>query len=161
MFKSLLLALGLFQNQEQAALLSVNKTQEVCLASDAWMYQSGRENALKAFEEMKSAASCIAPVVFVVSAFLFSKEDSDAGEYEKKLLKAAEDRNAEAGTARIIFINGNRVSLAENPQASARRKRRAAKRAAKRRRVQVPPFRLELDIIEEEDSDTDRELTDG
>jgi hypothetical protein len=88
-FKSLLLTLGLLQNQGQAALLSVNKTSEadkaleVCLASDAWMYRTAQEDFARDWEEMKSFLTYAVPASFALSAFFFSKEDSDTEDFLK------------------------------------------------------------------------------
>ena len=136
------------QNQEQATLLPANKTQEVCLASDAWMYRTAQEDFARDWEEMKSAASYIVPAAFILSAFYFRK---DYLETEEFLRQMENSRN-------FCMINGNRVSLVENPGVAARRKRRKSARVARKR---VPPHCSDLGVIEEEDPLTDSESSDS
>jgi hypothetical protein len=79
-FKSLLLTLGLLQNQEQAALLSANKTieadkaLEVCPSSDAWKYISPRQRQEDFFKDAKLFLTYAVPASFALSAVVFYED---------------------------------------------------------------------------------------
>ena len=75
-FKSLLLTLGLFQNQEQSSVLSKNVTNatDVCLVSDASTFQSPLKKPLQEFHGMDFFKYAI-PVSCVLSALVFYGEN--------------------------------------------------------------------------------------